>query len=432
MSASLPKAAFRIAIAGLGTVGGGVVKALAARKDELSRRAGRDLQLIAVSARDRKKARGFDVPGWSDDPLTLAHGDADLVVELIGGDEGVARTLVETALKNGKHVVTANKALLAKHGKALADLAESKGVTLKFEAAAAGGIPIVKALREGLIAHGVDAVKGILNGTCNYILTEMESSGRSFADVLQEAQAKGYAEADPTLDVGGGDTAHKLALLASVAFGTAPDFGAIAVEGITHITADDIAFASEFGYRIKLLGVARKVGDAIDQKVHPAMVNARASLANVSGAANGVMVEAGEAGSFFFSGRGAGEAPTASAVIADIVEAASGTINPVFGRPAASLLALKPADGKAVVSPWYLRFEVLDVPGVLASIAGTLAEAGVSIESMIQRVRAPGAPVAIVMITHETSQASVERALKAIAASDKVRARPCMIPMEAA
>ena len=423
---------FRIAIAGLGTVGGGVVKALAARQEELSQRAGRTLQIIAVSARDKSKARGFDVPGWTDDPLELSKGDADIVVELIGGDEGIARALVETALANGKHVVTANKALLAKHGKALADLAESKGVTLKFEAAAAGGIPIVKALREGLIAHGVDAVKGILNGTCNYILTEMESSGRSFAEVLKEAQAKGYAEADPALDVGGGDTAHKLALLASVAFGTAPNFGAIAVEGIEHVTADDIAFASEFGFRIKLLGVARRVGDAIDQKVHPAMVKARTPLGNVSGAANGVMVDAGEAGSFFFSGRGAGEAPTASAVVADIVEAASGVISPVFGRPAVMLKTLKPADGKAAISPWYLRFEVLDVPGVLASIAGNLAEAGVSIESMIQRVRAPGAPVAIVMITHETSQASVERALKAIAASDKVRARPCMIPMEAA
>ena len=425
-------APFRIAIAGLGTVGGGVVKALHTRQDELSERAGRALLLTSVSARDKKKARGFDLPGWSDDPLALAKGDADLVVELIGGDEGVARQLVETALANGKHVVTANKALLAKHGKALADLAESKGVTLKFEAAAAGGIPIVKALREGLIAHGVFAVKGILNGTCNYILTEMEASGRSFADVLKEAQAKGYAEADPTLDIGGGDTAHKLALLASVAFGTVPDFDAIAVEGIEHITADDIAFASEFGYRIKLLGVARRVGDAIDQKVHPAMVKARAPLASVSGAANGVMVDAGEAGSFFFSGRGAGEAPTASAVIADIVEAASGAITPVFGRPAAGLKSLHAADGKAALSPWYLRFEVLDVPGVLAAIAGQLAEAGVSIESMIQRVRAPGAPVSIVMITHETSQASVERALKAIGASDKVRSRPCMIPMEAA
>ena len=422
---------FKIAIAGLGTVGGGVVKALAARADELSHRAGRSLKIVGVPARDKHKARDFAVDGWTDDPLSLAKGDADVVVELIGGEEGIARQLVETALANKKHVVTANKALLAKHGLKLAELAEKNGVTLKFEAAAAGGIPIVKALREGLITYRVDAVKGILNGTCNYILTEMESSGRSFADVLKEAQAKGYAEADPTLDVGGGDTAHKLALLASLAFGTAPNLDAVAVEGIEHITPDDIAFASEFGYRIKLLGVARRMGSKIDQKVHPAMVRVRSALANVSGAANGVLVDAGEAGSFFFSGRGAGEAPTASAVVADIVEAASGAASSVFGRPAASLAKLDPADGKAAVSAWYLRFEVLDVPGVLALIAGHLAEAGVSIESMIQRGRAPGEPVAIVMITHETAQASAERALKAIGASDKVRARPCMIPMEA-
>ena len=424
-------APLKIAIAGLGTVGGGVVKALSAQAAGLAQRAGRELVVVGASARDAKKARGFTVPNFSADPLALASSDADVVVELIGGEEGVARRLVESALANKKHVVTANKALLAKHGLRLAELAEQNGVTLKFEAAAAGGIPIVKALREGLITYRVDAVKGILNGTCNYILTEMESSGRSFADVLKEAQAKGYAEADPTLDVGGGDTAHKLALLASLAFGTAPNLDAVAVEGIAHITPDDIAFASEFGYRIKLLGVARRMGSKIDQKVHPAMVRVRSALANVSGAANGVLVDAGEAGSFFFSGRGAGEAPTASAVVADIVEAASGAASSVFGRPAASLAKLDPADGKAAVSAWYLRFEVLDVPGVLALIAGHLAEAGVSIESMIQRGRAPGEPVAIVMITHETAQASAERALKAIGASDKVRARPCMIPMEA-
>ncbi|HEX4027980.1 MAG TPA: homoserine dehydrogenase [Rhizomicrobium sp.] len=429
-------APFRIAIAGLGTVGSGVVKALAARGDDLSHRAGRALQITAMSARDNARARGFEITGWRDDPLALAGSDADVVVELIGGEEGIARALVERALSNGKHVVTANKALLAKHGLPLAKLAEDKGVSLKFEAAAAGGIPIVKVLREDLIAHGVDAIKGILNGTCNYILTEMEASGRSFAEVLKEAQAKGYAEADPALDVGGGDTAHKLCLLSSLAFGTAPDLAHVAVEGITHITADDIAFASEFGFRIKLLGVARRVGDQnsmkIDQKVHPAMVRARAALANVSGAANGVLVDAGEAGSFFFSGRGAGEAPTASAVIADIVEAASegDQPSPVFGRPAVGLAKLEPADSKAGVSPWYLRFEVLDVPGVLAAIARHLADAGVSIESMIQRGRAPGEPVAIVMITHETAQGAVERALKAISASDKVRSRPCMIPME--
>jgi homoserine dehydrogenase len=431
------KTPFRIAIAGLGTVGGGVVKVLAARGHELSRRAGRTLDLVAVSARDPQKARGFASVGWTPDPLDLARGNADVVVELIGGEEGIARALVTLALKNGKHVVTANKALLARHGTELAELAEAHGVTLKFEAAAAGGIPILKALREGLIAHEVNAVKGILNGTCNYILTEMETSGRSFAEVLKDAQAKGYAEADPALDVGGGDTAHKLALLSSLAFGTKPDLDAIAVQGIEHITADDIAYAREFGFRIKLLGVTRRVtakdgSRGIEQKVHPSMVRQRSPLANVNGAQNGVMVDAGAAGSFFFSGRGAGEAPTASAVIADIVEAAWGIPAPVFGRPAANLQTLVPADGKAAVCPWYLRFEVLDAPGVLALIASHLADAGVSIESMIQRGRAPGEPVAIVMITHETAQRDIERALKAIAASDKVRSRPCMIPMEAA
>ena len=425
-------ASFKIAIAGLGTVGGGVVKALAVRGEELSRRAGRTLEIIAVSARDKKKARDFAVTGWTDDVLSLAKGDADVVVELIGGEEGNARQLVETALANGKHVVTANKALLAKHGLALAQLAEKNKVTLKFEAAAAGGIPIVKALREGLIAHGVDAVKGILNGTCNYILTEMEVTGRGFAEVLKDAQRLGYAEADPALDIGGGDTAHKLALLSALAFGTAPDLANMKVEGIEHITADDIGFASEFGFRIKLLGVARQTAQGIDQRVHPAMVRARTPLANVDGAANGVMVDAGEAGSFFFSGRGAGEAPTASAVVADIVEIARGSFGPVFGRPAASLKPLVPADSGASQSAYYMRFEVLDVPGVLAEIAGHLSKANVSIESMIQRGRAPGEPVAIVMITHESPQHAVENALKAIAASDKVRARPCMIPMEAA
>jgi homoserine dehydrogenase len=424
--------ALKIAIAGLGTVGGGVVKALTERSAGLSAQAGRPIEIVAASARDPKKKRDFTVANFVADPLALAKSDADVVVELIGGDEGVARQLVESSLQNGKHVVTANKALLAKHGKRLAEMAEAKNLQLKFEAAVAGGIPIVTTLREALIAHGVDAVKGILNGTCNYILTEMEVSGRGFAEVLKDAQAKGYAEADPTLDVGGGDTAHKLALLSSLAFGTAPDLANMKVEGIEQITAADIGFASEFGFRIKLLGVARQTASGIDQRVHLAMVRARTPLANVDGAANGVVVDAGAAGSFFFSGRGAGEAPTASAVVSDIVEIARGSFGPVFGRPAASLKPLTPADSGAALSAYYLRFEVLDVPGVLAEIAGRLAEASVSIESMIQRGRAPGESVAIVMITHESPLHAVESALKAIAASDKVRARPCMIPMEAA
>ena len=342
----------KIAIAGLGTVGGGVVKALTQRQAALATQAGRGIEIVAASARDPRKKRDFEVGNWVADPLALAKSDADVVVELIGGDEGVARQLVEAALENGKHVVTANKALLAKHGKRLAELAEKKNLQLKFEAAVAGGIPIVGILREALIAHGVDAVKGILNGTCNYILTEMEVSGRGFAEVLKDAQAKGYAEADPTLDIGGGDTAHKLALLASLAFGTAPDLANMKVEGIEQITAADIGFASEFGFRIKLLGVARQTASGIDQRVHLAMVRARTPLANVDGAANGVVVDAGAAGSFFFSGRGAGEAPTASAVVSDIVEIARGSFGPVFGRPAANLKALTPADSGAALSAY--------------------------------------------------------------------------------
>jgi homoserine dehydrogenase len=419
-------------MAGLGTVGGGVVKALA--NPELTERTGRKLEVVAVSARDRSRDRGFDSSGfkWTDDAVSLAKSDADVVVELIGGEDGVALSLVEAALSNGKHVVTGNKALLAKHGARLAALAEKNGLALKWEAAVAGGIPIVKALRESLIAYGIDTVRGILNGTCNYILTQMEATGRGFAEVLADAQRLGYAEADPKLDVGGGDTAHKLVLLASLAFGTIPDQKNILIEGIEDITTEDIRFAREFGYRIKLLGIARRTAQGIDQRVQPAMVRAGTPLGDVDGVFNAVMANAGPAGRFFFEGRGAGEAPTALSVVADLVDVARGNFSPSFGRPAQTLRPLAPSDPGAATSAYYLRFEVLDLPGVLAEIARHLAEARVSIESMIQRGRNPGEPVSIVMITHETAQASVERALKVIATSDKVRARPCMIPMEAA
>jgi homoserine dehydrogenase len=423
----------RIGIAGLGTVGGGVAHLLLTRAGELSERAGRKLELVAVSARDRTKRRAADVSSliWVDSAPALARAEVDVVVELIGGENGTAFSLVEAALASGKHVVTANKALLAVHGAKLAALAESHGVALKFEAAAAGGIPIVKALRESLIAYGIDAVRGILNGTCNFILTQMERTGKPFAEVLAEAQKLGYAEADPTLDVGGGDTAHKLALLSSLAFGIVPDLAQITVEGIEHITPADIGFAREFGRRIKLLGIARRTANGIDQCVRPAMVKAGTPLADVEGASNAVVAHAGAAGPFFFEGRGAGEAPTASAVIADLVDLARGAIGPVFGRPARALSRQSSESPEARMSAFYLRFDVLDAPGVLAEIAGHLADAEVSIESMIQRGRSPGEPVAIVMITHECSQGAVARALKAIAGSDKVIGRPCMIPMEA-
>jgi homoserine dehydrogenase len=423
----------RVAIAGLGTVGGGVVKVLTARRAEIAARAGREVDCVLVSARDHNKKRGADIGAlaWTDDSASLATSDADVVVELIGGEDGIARTLVENALKSGKHVVTANKALLAYHGAELAELAEEKGVVLRFEGAAAGGIPIVKALRESLIAYDIVAVKGILNGTCNYILTQMEATGRPFADILADAQKLGFAEADPTLDVGGGDTAHKLALLASLAFGIKPDLGNIPIQGISHITPEDIAFAREFGCRIKLLGSARRIGDRIDQRVQPAMVRLGTPLADVDGAFNAVVANAREAGPFFFEGRGAGEAPTASAVVADIVDIARGNASPVFGRPAHSLRAAVPALSHTLRAAFYLRFDVLDVPGVLAEIATHLAQSEISIESMIQRGRSPRGPVSIVMITHECSHEAVARALKVIAASDRVLGSPCMIPMEA-
>jgi homoserine dehydrogenase len=279
--------------------------------------------------------------------------------------------------------------------------------------------------------YGVDAIHGILNGTCNFILTQMEATGRSFAEILLEAQKLGFAETDPALDVGGGDTAHKLAILASLAFGVQPNLERIIVQGIEHITPQDIGFAREFGCRIKLLGIARRTSNGIDQRVLPAMVKLGTPLADVDSVFNAVVADCGDAGPYFFEGRGAGEAATASAVVSDLLDIARGSIGPAFGRPASTLKSLSEAPAEARISAFYLRFEVLDVPGVLAEIARHLADCEVSIESMIQRGRAPGEPVAIVMITHECSQARVARALKAIASSDKVLHAPCMIPMEA-
>ncbi|NIK89904.1 homoserine dehydrogenase [Rhizomicrobium palustre] len=420
----------KIGIAGLGTVGGGVAKALGAHGELLGLRASTPLEVVAVCDRDADKRAQFDAPQKFDDIKALAASNADLIVELIGGENGAAPMLVEAALNAGKHVVTANKAMMARHGARLAALAEQKGRALRFEAAVAGGIPIVKSLRESLMVYGISAVRGILNGTCNYILTQMEATGRSFEDVLKDAQALGYAEADPELDVGGGDTAHKLALLTSLAFGVKPDLDSVAVQGIRNITPEDISFAREFGYRIKLLGIAKKTQAGIDQRVQPAMVKAGTALADVEGVLNGVVVNANEAGPFFFEGRGAGECPTANAVIADIVDIARGNTGSVFGLPADNLLALSAAPTGSASSAYYLRFQVLDVPGVLAEIAGHLAKWRVSIESMIQRGRAPGEAVSIVMITHETKASDVAGALDTISQSANVIAPPCMIPME--
>ncbi len=383
----------KIAIAGLGTVGAGTVRLLRQNAALLERRAGRALVLTAVAARDRRRDRGLDLAGvrWESDATALgAAADVDVVIELIGGSDGPARDLVTTALTNRKHVVTANKALVAHHGAALAKLAEEKGVALAFEAAVAGGIPILKALREGLCANNVQSIHGILNGTCNYVLTTMRATGRDFADVLAEAQRLGYAEADPSFDIDGIDSAHKLALLAAVAFGTEVDFASVHVEGIRHVSALDIAFAEDLGYRIKLLGLARPTEHGLEQRVHAAMVPKSAPIALVDGVYNAVVVEGDFVGRVMLEGRGAGAEPTASAVIADLLDVASGRALTSFAGPASQLRRLPPAPSERHRGAYYVRLMVLDRPGVIADVAAALRDELVSMEQMIQRGRAPG------------------------------------------
>jgi homoserine dehydrogenase len=423
----------RVGIAGLGTVGATVARLIVDNGTALAARCGRELVLTAVSARTKGQDRGFRMDGvtWFDDPVKLAaSADIDLFVELMGGEGGAAKASVEAAIARGLPVVTANKALLAHHGVVLAKAAEARNLALNFEAAVAGGIPIIKALREGLGANRISRVYGILNGTCNYILTTMEATGRSFRDVLAEAQKLGYAEADPTFDIGGMDTAHKLSLLAAVAFGNAPALDGIHVEGIERITPLDIEFANEFGFRIKLLGIATRTDTGIEQRVHPSMVPHGTPLADVDGVFNAVVAEGDLAGKSVYEGRGAGAGPTASAVMADILDIARGVNLPAFGAPAASI-------GRPVVVPvsdhvgaCYLRFTVIDRPGVIAVLSRCLADQAISIESMLQRSRSPGEAVPVVMITHEAKEAAMAKALQAIVATGTVMEQPCMVRIE--
>ena len=393
----------------------------------------RPLTVTAVSARDWARDRGVDLDKYEcfDNAVGMAHSDnVDVVVELIGGSDGIAKDLIEAALAKGKHVVTANKALIAIHGTALAMAAEEIGVTLAYEAAVAGGIPIIKALREGLIANRIDRLYGILNGTCNYILTEMEQSGRDFSDVLDSAQELGYAEADPSLDIDGIDAAHKLAILASVAFGTALDFDGIHVEGIRHISPIDIEFARELGFGIKLLGVATRTADGFEQRVHPCMVPQSAPINHVSGVFNGIAVDGDFVDTTIYEGRGAGAGPTASAVVADILDIASGSLVPVFGIPARNLKPAHTVDMGRHRGAYYVRLTVVDKPGVFADIAAILRDHEVSMESVLQRGRAPGAPVSVVMTLHESLEADVVATLNAMASLDTVVEAPRMIRLE--
>ncbi len=427
----------RIGIAGLGNVGVGVLDIIKKNSALLADRAGTAIKVTAVAARNRTKDRGHDLSGitWFDDPVALAKSaDIDVFVELMGGEGDPAKASVEAAIAAGKHVITANKALLAHHGAALARLAEAKGVALNFEASVAGGIPIIKALCEGLAGNRVTKLFGIMNGTCNYILTKMATEGRGFMDVLQEAQNLGYAEADPTFDIGGFDTAHKLAVLTSLAFGTEVNLQAIEIEGIEAITLDDIRNASDMGYKIKLLGVAVAHAEGIEQRVNPTLVPKGSPVSDTDGVFNAVVLKGDFVGDLMLEGRGAGSHPTASAVLSDIVDIARGNLRPAFGVPAVKLKPYKQAPKRAHEGGYYVALELVDRPGAVASIARILADEKISIESIVQRGKAgkdtPRATAAFILITHDTLETSIRAAISQIEKDGHVASKPRLIRIE--
>ncbi|MBN9047057.1 MAG: homoserine dehydrogenase [Rhizobiales bacterium] len=435
--------ALRIGVAGLGTVGASVLRILRDKSEMLTRQCGKEVTVTAVCARDRSRDRGVDLSGiaWFDDPVELAKSaDIDVFVELIGGEDGPAKASVESALRAGRHVVTANKALLARHGVALARIAEDKGVLLNFEAAVAGGIPVIKAMRESLTGNTVSRVYGIMNGTCNYILTRMWEEGISFDDCLKDAQRLGYAEADPTFDIEGNDTAHKLALLTSLAFGTQIAADDIYLEGISNISLADIRAADELGYRIKLLGVAQKTDTGIEQRVHPTMVPTSSVIAQVHGVTNAVAIETDLLGELLLSGPGAGGNATASAVIGDIADIAKSRPGfqhgPVFGTPARALQPYKRARMRKHAGGYFIRLTVLDRIGAFAAIARRMAENDISLESIVQRPPMDGAEregvKTVILVTHETTESAVRKALDAILKDDHLVDKPQMIRIERA
>ena len=424
----------RLAIVGLGTVGAGVIRLLEVNGDLIARRAGRPIEVVAVSARDRSRDRGIDLSRyeWVDDISSLAaREDVDAIVELVGGSDGPALTLARQALAHRKPFVTANKAMIAHHGLGLAREAERVDVALKYEAAVAGGVPVIKGLREGAAANRIERVYGILNGTCNFILSTMEKEGRDFDDVLKDAQAKGYAEADPAFDIDGVDAGHKLSILASLAFGTEIDFGSVDITGIRHVVAADIREAAALGYRIRLVGMAQcdEEGQNIGlfQRVHPMLVPMNHPLSHVDGALNAVVAEGNFVGQLFFQGSGAGAGPTASAVIADVIDVARDEYGPAFAMPAEWLQRQVKADAGQRVGRNYLRFRVKDRPGVLAEITAAMRDAGVSIESVIQRSAAENEGVLLAVVTHAGEQARIADTFRRLAGSDSVLEQPMVM-----
>ena len=424
-------APLRLGIAGLGTVGIGLVKIVQNNPDLLEARSGRKITISAVSARSKDKDRGVDLSGyaWEDDAVELAkRDDVDVYVELMGGHEGPAKDSIEAAIAAGKDVVTANKALLAIHGQALAESAEDAGKLIRFEAAVAGGIPVVKALTEGLSGNVINRVMGVMNGSCNYILTRMQDAGLTYQEVFDEANALGYLEADPQLDVGGIDAGHKLALLASIAYGTQVDFDAVELEGIGSVTIEDINQAADMGYRIKLLGVAQLTGRGLEQRMSPCLVPATSPLGQLQGGTNMVVFEGDAVEQVVLRGPGAGEGPTASAVIADIMDIARGIRISTFGQPAKSLVKARPARA-AVAAPYYLRIQLVDKPGTLAKIAAILGDAGISIDRMRQYGHEDhSAPVLIV--THKTTRTAIDEAIQQFETTGLVDGDPVAIRIE--
>ena len=418
----------RLGIAGLGTVGVGVVHIIRKHAALLEARTGRKITISAVSARSRSKERGVPLGdyAWEDDPVALAkRDDVDIFVELMGGEDGPAKDAIEAAIAAGKDVVTANKALLAIHGHALALAAETGGRVIRYEAAVAGGIPVMKTLTEGLAGNNITRVMGVMNGTCNYILTQMQATRQGYKALFAEAEKLGYLEADPNLDVGGIDAGHKLALLASVAFGTQVDFGAVDLEGIQAIKLEDIDAAHDMGYRIKLLGVAQMSGRGLEQRMSPCLVPSDSPLGQLEGGTNMVVIEGDAVGQIVLRGAGAGAGPTASAVLSDVIDIARGLRLPTFGQPAATLIKAKSAMA-AVPAPYYLRLQLVDKPGALAKVAAVLGDAGVSIDRMRQYGHQnTAAPVLIV--THKVTRAALDAALtvmdKSIVQGDPVAIR---------
>jgi homoserine dehydrogenase len=432
--------ALKIGIAGLGTVGASLVKILETRQNMLAVSCGRPLKIVAVSARDKTRDRGIAVDSyaWFDDAAEMARSaDIDVFVELMGGSGDPAYTAVKAALNRGLHVVTANKALLAKHGLELAGLAEDKGAILNFEAAVAGGIPIIKALRESLTGNTVSRIYGIMNGTCNYILTKMEREGLSFADCLKEAQRLGYAEADPAFDIEGNDTAHKLSILTSLAFGCEIAADEIYLEGITNISIEDIRAANDLGYRIKLLGVAQRTETGIEQRVHPTMVPLDSVIAQVDGVTNAVAIESDVLGELLMVGPGAGGNATASAVMGDIADIAKSKPGaqtaPALGRPVKALEPYQRAQIQSHEGGYFIRLSVVDKAGVFASIATHMADNRISLESIVQRANKSvqaDAPQTIILVTHATQEDAVRKAVAAIRNEGTLFSEPQVIRIE--